>query len=1699
MKTSMSPLHQRGDGLPSMFDHQPGTTTTQKTATAPYAIAQPAPPPMTGINGNSVSSSAVHYDGGMQPGEQWSTSNPPGDYYNQYNYTNGNASSNAYPNPSAAPAQNYNQQQPFAPTQQASPQNRTAPGMNMYNQPHYPGGAYPQPSPAGSQQHPSGVLTGTSSPTSSRATPTSYNQAQQYMPPARTMPQTQSQPVPPPGNTAYQAFAPPQSTGGLPYNPSPGVAGLATAASGGALVPNSSPYLKSDSTTTTAATSVGTFPHQSSYPGTPVMSTSGSAATQQATTAASAWSGGTASAGANTASTGLQPPAQQQPSEPPGSAAMGGLWDKPTAPTRSKPSSGSGTPVHSQANGSRTGFAAPVQPQQTLSSQQLQQQHPASVPATPSGYTLPSSSQNQPQVDPSSHGAYSGGQYQQQQYDNPQPDYPHQQAGAPPPASSSSQSLYPPSSSTSSSYPVPTPSGPYGVAANGYNSDAGYGTSNGTTMSVAPAAAPPYSSQQLQAPTQPQSPVAAGRQAGSSSSYPEQAYRSNAYPSQQSFTQTTAADSTSKSASPLQTVEAFVQGTTPSPPLNRPARNNDNQRGGGGTSSTANSNNPGRGPPEEYSTRDYENAYREHMMGNAGSQNQQAQQKQEEGREETAEEAYRRKMRERANKAAQQQQPQSQTTDDRQQNSGTSGSRRNSTRQSKDTSHSEPTSSSSQQESQSYDESEDTGDMSGSVQMPTVIPNAACAYPVFEPITDFEPAPLPIGAGPSAQSFPSSASSQPSLMRAGSSEPPPLPGGSATGYSDPSLPPPPPPPGGQQYGAVPPYGGATGSTAPPPPPASHSDPYSTYPQTNAPPYSGAPAADPYSQQPVSQNSVYNNANNPNFQQGGASASSSNSPSKSPTKLPPGATGLGMGANPMYKAGAQTRQKQMNTSKIDPLQIPRPTNVGVLTSSGKQSKTFATDKYVTPPNITISSRCVFVDKGSCSARFIRMTCNQIPTYHQTADCTHVPIAAVVQPFAALAEQEAPIPLLDNGDEGPLRCPRCKAYVNAFYNWAAQGKEANCNFCGHYFEVPKPFVCSLDFAGNRRDRNERAELCTGTVDYVAPIEYYSMKDVTPQVPYYLFVLEVTRAAMDTGYVHQVLQTIRSMIPHFPGDSSRVAIMTFDSSIHCYHFGTTSGEPAVILQTDVDEPDFAPASPDTLFVDPREGGSSLELLLDLIPGLYRESTDFTSCSGAALTSAVSLFKARGGTGQIMLFMRSLPTRGVGLQVNRDDVRVYSQDDEWKDKIGELFLPQNPTFHKDLLEKCLDMDVCVDCFLLPAENQYIDVATQSFLPAKSGGDTFFYPNFNLPEHGEQLHYDVSRHILRRQAFGCSLKIRTSRGLTVNKMYAAFDPVSRHECSQFEVSRLSSDSTICFVLKHEDLVESAKHAYVQVACLYTNLSGVKCIRVHTLALAATNALSSTFRYTCVDALTNVLLKETLQKELQQPNSPQPKAQIVDQLVNILHAYRVNCASTSSYGQLILPESLKLLPMYLSSMFKQMCFRRRNLNCRVDHRYAEIVQLLNSCVMRSNALLYPRLIPLHRLQEKHGLPADAENVHMPSNIQCSMDRVSLQGLYLYENGDKIVIYVGPDATPELLQDSFGVDDIAHVRGLNLEKPLGARIFAVLQQIRKDKGLSYRWMRMQYTNEDTRMLLVEDALRQELSYVDFLCMVHRKVQAKLDTY
>ena len=71
----------------------------------------------------------------------------------------------------------------------------------------------------------------------------------------------------------------------------------------------------------------------------------------------------------------------------------------------------------------------------------------------------------------------------------------------------------------------------------------------------------------------------------------------------------------------------------------------------------------------------------------------------------------------------------------------------------------------------------------------------------------------------------------------------------------------------------------------------------------------------------------------------------------------------------------------------------------------------------------------------------------------------------------------MPVVDLGGAGPIRCGRCRAYINPFFSFLDGGRSFQCNLCGFVNPTPSEYFCEVDQDGYRRDHAERPELCSG----------------------------------------------------------------------------------------------------------------------------------------------------------------------------------------------------------------------------------------------------------------------------------------------------------------------------------------------------------------------------------------------------------------------------------------------------------------------------------------------------------------------------------------------------------------------------------------------------------------------------------------------
>ncbi|GAB2282340.1 Protein transport protein Sec24C [Dionaea muscipula] len=763
------------------------------------------------------------------------------------------------------------------------------------------------------------------------------------------------------------------------------------------------------------------------------------------------------------------------------------------------------------------------------------------------------------------------------------------------------------------------------------------------------------------------------------------------------------------------------------------------------------------------------------------------------------------------------------------------------------------------------------------------------------------------------------------------------------------------------------------------------------------------------------------------------------------------------------------------SKIDPNQIPRPIpSASVILHETRQG-----NQANPPPPAT--SEYIVKDTGNCSPRYMRCTINQIPCTADLLATSGMQLALLVQPLALPHPSEEPIQIVDFGEGGPIRCSRCKGYINPFMKFIDQGRRFICNLCGFADETPHDYHCNLGPDGRRRDADERPELSRGTVEFIASKEYM-VRDPMPAV--FFFLIDVSSKAIQTGATAAACSAISQVIADLPeGPRTMVGIATFDSTIHFYNLNRALQQPLMLIVPDVLDV-YTPLESEVI-VQLFECRPHLELLLENIPTMFQSNTTADSAFGAATKAAFLAMKSTGG--KLLVFQSVLPSIGIGALSARD-AEGRSNVSTGEKEAHKLLQPADKTL-KEMAIEFAEHQVCVDVFI--SSQSYVDIASISVVPRTTGGQVYYYYPFSAVSDTAKLYNDLRWNVTRPQGFEAVMRVRCSQGVQVQEYSGNF---CKRIPTDVDLPGIDCDKTIMVTLKHDDKLQDGSECTFQCALLYTNVYGQRRIRVTTLSLPCTNTLGVLFRSADLDTQFTCFLK---QAAIDIPTTPllQVREQVTNHCVNILHSYRKFCASVTSSGQLILPESLKLLPLYALALIKSTGLRTDG---RIDDRSFWIDYVSSLSATLAVPLVYPRMISVHDLMSK-----ETEGSLIPSAIPLSSEHVKDEGIYLLENGIDAFVYIGSSVDPHVLQQLFGTSSVEEIPGQfvlqQLNNPLSKKFNEVINEIRRQR-CSYLRLRLCKKGDPSGMLffsyMVEEKSPTGLSYVEFLVHVHRHIQSKM---
>lgn len=747
---------------------------------------------------------------------------------------------------------------------------------------------------------------------------------------------------------------------------------------------------------------------------------------------------------------------------------------------------------------------------------------------------------------------------------------------------------------------------------------------------------------------------------------------------------------------------------------------------------------------------------------------------------------------------------------------------------------------------------------------------------------------------------------------------------------------------------------------------------------------------------------------------------------------------------------------------------------------------------------------------CDPKYIRMTLGKIPQSAEAAKKIKIPLGVVLTPMAKDVAEENPVPTVNFGAQGLIRCKRSRTYINPFVSWLSQGRQWRCNVCGYVNEVPGSYFSHLDEKGQRKDRAQRPELNQGSIEIIAPSEYMLRP---PQAPVYVFVLDVSMGAVQSGQLAKAVETIKECLDHLPGKPrTQIGFLALDSSIYFFNLKSTLSTPQMLCVPDLEEL-FMPL-PDDLLANLSESRHVVDALLEALPNMFANTRKMECALGPALTAAYRVMGHIGG--KMVVFLSNLPSIGDARLKHRDNPRTLGTDKE------QVQLVSQDDWYKDRAIEFSKLQICLDLFLF--SSQYTDVATLSMLPKYTGGSMFYYPGFTSHRDGPKFKSELTRVLRRQTGFEAVMRVRVSRGLKISNFYGNF---YIRGTDLLALPNSHPDNSFAFEITHEDAVLSSNIVSIQAALLYTTSGGERRIRVHTAAIPVAQIIQDIISTVDVDTLCNIMARQAMDTALM-PNSSLDNARhkMQSQCIDILRAsvsgqmsgaYTPGqpMASTQQQQGPTYPEALQLLPLYTMALQKSVVFRGGSTT-RPDERMYNMLKLNVMSVSASRYYIYPRMFALHCLPKAVGRPPTKDTpkemilgeegkegaVVLPPMQSLTVDRLSSDGVFMLENSVECLIWVGGRADPNLINALFGVtsleqQDLDQVALLKAGSEIADQVASLMNALELDRDVVFQVhiVREADTTTEHKVFshLVEDRAAFQggsYSYHEFISLINR---------
>ena len=671
--------------------------------------------------------------------------------------------------------------------------------------------------------------------------------------------------------------------------------------------------------------------------------------------------------------------------------------------------------------------------------------------------------------------------------------------------------------------------------------------------------------------------------------------------------------------------------------------------------------------------------------------------------------------------------------------------------------------------------------------------------------------------------------------------------------------------------------------------------------------------------------------------------------------------------------------------------------------------------------------------NCSSDFISTTSSIFPKNLQTLSQLEIPMSISLSP---LNNSNIDIPYINYGENTFPRCTSCKAYMNPFIKFIEGGDKWICNMCYTINTTEEFYYSELDKNGIRTDINEKPELCSGSYEIYANKSYWK-KNKTPTEALYVFAFETSTWAIDSGFFTACIESVKDVINNnsfYNGNKVKISIITYNIGIDFYSYNDKSTQPQMLTVNE--DPVFLPTNINNLIFNLEKDKEKIFQIIDNIQSTF--NTNNQNMPNSHCKDSLQIFQAIVGGyligrklgGKIIIFsssnnLNSIPKMVVGIEKNMTKEQIaYSAHDQTKlGKMGIALTNEN---------------MSVDIFA--SADTDISTYTLNQICEYSNGHFYFYKKFKLDLHYKNIFNQLRRVLSRTTCWEGVNRTRFSSGygisgystpiLIANNQQFVF-PVG--DCDQnylFSISpsedKIEGESEKKEInnnyINNYDLEEKNKYLYIQSALLYSYGDGTRRIRIHNLCLPLSTDIRQIYSGINSEFVATYYLKETINKLYKTKNIANS---IISTDTQFKHFIDKVMSSQNRLDKELLP-NLDYLPLYMIGMFKHRIFCKEEIEKNYDidiSNYLRIsLQKLSS--QEIITFLVPSIYSLHELETDKNIGTynqETGEFNMPKIISSSKSSMEDNGLYLFDNGYMLIIYVRKNLSTNIFQSLFGVE------------------------------------------------------------------------------